>query len=149
MTTAQLGIVCNRHSQIEIEFSFSPLQLDPAIHVCDNANMKPRLAAICALGVLATCGGPTLAQSPDCAHISNEGEAECQPTGQTAYVVSDRTDGKIEVTIQAALLDYPPGTTTTTNQVLTLTPNERRKLGCVVYPPQTRTTWTLVSCHPL
>ena len=98
MTTAQLGIAAIGTRRSKSNSGFSPLQLDPAIHVCDNANMKPRLAAICALGVLATCGGPTLAQFPDCAHISNEGEAQCQPTGQAAYVVSDRTDGKVEVT---------------------------------------------------
>jgi TonB family protein len=33
--------------------------------------------------------------------------------------------------------------------VLTLAPGERRELGCLVYPPQPRTTWTLIDCRPL
>jgi hypothetical protein len=126
------------------------LQLDLAVRVCDNVNMKPRIAAICAIVAFATCGGRVPAQFPDCAHTSTEGQAECQPAAQAVYVVNDRTDGQVEVTIHVALLDSPlPGTTTSMDPVLTLAPGERRELGCLVYPPQPRTTWTLIDCRPL
>ena len=69
---------------------------------------------------------------------------------QAVYVVNDRTNGQVEVTIRATLLiDRLPGTTTSMDQVLTLAAGERRELGCLVYPPQTRTTWDLVDCHSL
>ena len=116
----------------------------------DNVNMKPRIVAICAIVAFATCGGRALAQFPDCAHTSSEAQAECQPAAQAVYVVNDRTDGQVEVTIHVALLDYPlPGITTSMDPVLTLAPGERRELGCLVYPPQPRTTWTLIDCRPL
>jgi hypothetical protein len=89
-------------------------------------------------------------QFPDCAHTSTEGQAECQPTAQAVYVVNDRSDGQVEVTIRAAMiLASLPGTTTSMDQVLTLAAGERRELGCLIYPPQTRTTWDLVNCRPL
>jgi len=126
------------------------LPVDLAVRVCDNVNMKPRIAAICTIVVFATCGGRALAQFPDCAHTSTEGQAECQPAAQAVYVVNDRTNGQVEVTIRATLLiDRLPGTTTSMDQVLTLAAGERRELGCLVYPPQTRTTWDLVDCHSL
>ena len=126
------------------------LPVDLAVRVCDNVNMTPRIAAICAIVAFATCGGRAPAQFPDCAHISIEGQGgECQ-TAQQVYVVNDRADGQVEVTIRATLLiDRLPGTTTSMDQVLTLAAGERRKLGCLVYPPQTRTTWDLVDCHSL
>ncbi len=128
----------------------SVLPVDLAVRVCDNVNMKPRIAAICAIVAFATCGHRALAQFPDCAHTSTEGQAECQPAAQAVYVVNDRTDGQVEVTIHVALLDSPlPGTTTSMDPVLTLAPGERRELGCLVYPPQPRTTWTLIDCHSL
>ena len=123
------------------------LQLDLAIRVCDNVNMKPRIAAICTIVVFATCGGRAPAQFPDCAHTSTEGQAECQPAAQAVYVVNDRTDGQVQVTIRATLLI--DRTTASMEQVLTLAAGERRELGCLVYPPQTRTTWDLVDCHSL
>ena len=123
------------------------LQLDLAIRVCDNVNMKPRIAAICTIVVFATCGGRAPAQFPDCAHTSTEGQAECQPAAQAVYVVNDRTNGQVEVTIRATLLI--DRTTASMEQVLTLAAGERRELGCLVYPPQTRTTWDLVDCHSL
>ena len=123
------------------------LQLDLAVRVCDNVNMKPRIAAICTIVAFATCGGRALAQFPDCAHTSTEGQAECQPAAQVVYVVNDRTNGQVEVTIRVTLLI--DGTTTSMDQVLTLAAGERRELGCLVYPPQTRTTWDLVDCHSL
>ena len=112
--------------------------------------MPPRIAAICAIVAFATCGGRVPAQFPDCAHISIEAQGgECQ-AAQQVYVVNDRTDGQVEVTIHVTILeDQLPGTTTSTDQVLTLAAGERRKLGCLVYPPQTRTTWDLVGCQPL
>ena len=126
------------------------LPLEVAVRVCDNVNMTPRIAAICAIVAYATCGGRAPAQFPDCAHTSTEGQAECQPAAQAVYVVNDRTNGQVEVTIRATLLiDRLPGTTTSMEQVLTLAAGERRELGCLVYPPQTRTTWDLVDCHSL
>ena len=126
------------------------LPVDLAVRVCDNVNMKPRIAAICTIVAFATCGGRAPAQFPDCAHTSTEGQAECQPAAQAVYVVNDRTNGQVEVTIRATLLiDRLPGTTTSMDQVLTLAAGERRELGCLVYPPQTRTTWDLVDCHSL
>jgi hypothetical protein len=126
------------------------LPVDLAVRVCDNVNMKPRIAAICAIVAFATCGGRAPAQFPDCAHTSTEGQVECQPAAQAVYVVNDRTNGQVEVTIRATLLiDRLPGTTTSMDQVLTLAAGERRELGCLVYPPQTRTTWDLVDCHSL
>ena len=111
--------------------------------------MKPRIAAIYAVVAFATRGGRALAQFPDCAHTSTEGQAECQPAAQAVYVVNDRTDGQVTVTIHVALLDQLSGTTTSMDPVLTLAAGERRELGCLVYPPQTRTTWDLVDCHSL
>ena len=89
-------------------------------------------------------------QFPDCAHISIEAQGgECQ-AAQEVYVVNDRTDGQVTVTIHVTILeDQLPGTTTSLNNVLTLAAGERRELGCLVYPPQTRTTWDLVDCQPL
>ena len=128
----------------------SRLPLDLAVRVCDNVNMKPRIAAICTIVVFATCGGHALAQFPDCAHTSTEGQAKCQPPAQAVYVVNDRTNGQVEVTVRATLLiDRLPGTTGSMDQVLTLAAGERRELGCLVYPPKTRTTWDLVDCHSL
>ena len=111
--------------------------------------MKPRIDAICAIVAFATCGGHAPAEFPDCARISIEAQGgECQ-AAQEVYVVNDRTDGQVQITIHTALLDYPPGTTQSTDQVLTLATGERRELGCLVHPPQPRTTWDLVDCHSL
>ena len=111
--------------------------------------MKPRIAAICAVVAFATCGGRAPAQFPGCAHISIEAQGECG-AAQEVYVVNDRTDGQVTVTIHVTVLeDQLPGTITSLNNVLTLAAGERQKLGCLVYPPQTRTTWDLVDCHSL
>jgi len=126
------------------------LLLDLAVRVCDNVNMKLRIPAICTIVVFAACAGRALAQFPDCAHTSTEGQAACQPAAQAVYIVNDRTDGQVQVTIHVTMTDFPgPGITTSTDQVLTLAAGERRELGCLVYPPQTRTTWDLVDCHAL
>ena len=61
----------------------------------------------------------------------------------------DRTDGQVQVTIRAAMVDALPGTTTSTDQLLTLAAGEQRKLGCSLFAPLPRYTWTLVGCQPL
>jgi hypothetical protein len=126
------------------------LPLELAVRVCDNVNMKPRIAAICAIVAFATCGGRAPAQFPDCAHISTEAQGgECK-AAQQVYVVNDRTDGQVQVTIHVAMLDSPvPGTIVSTDRVLTLAAGERQKLGCLLFAPQTRYTWDLVDCQPL
>jgi predicted small lipoprotein YifL len=111
--------------------------------------MKPRIAAICAIVAFATCGGRAPAQFPDCAHISTEAQGECEAGNFEVYIVNDRTDGQVEVTIHVELLDLVPGNITSTDQVLTLEAGERRKLGCLIFAPQTRYTWALVGCQPL
>ncbi len=121
-----------------------------AAPVHSSSTLKPRIAAICAIVAFATCGGRAPAQFPGCAHISNEAQAECEGVAQEVYVVNDRTDGQVEVTIHITLLvDVLPGVFTSTDQVLTLAAGERRKLGCLLYVPQTRYTWDLVDCQPL
>jgi hypothetical protein len=111
--------------------------------------MTPRIAAICAIVAFATCGGRAPAQFPGCAHISIEAQGECG-AAQEVYVVNDRTDGQVTVTIRVAVLDDQlPGTTTSTDRVLTLAAGERQKLGCLLFAPGTRYTWDLVDCQPL
>ena len=112
--------------------------------------MRPRIAAICAIVAFATCGGRALAQFPDCAHTIMEAQGECEQGAQEVYVVNDRTDGQVQVTIHVAMLDSPvPGTIVSTDRVLTLAAGERQKLGCLLFAPQTRYTWDLVDCQPL
>ena len=126
------------------------LPVDLAVRVCDNVNMTPRIAAICAIVAFATCGGRAPAQFPDCAHISIEAQGgECQ-AAQEVYVVNDRTDGQVTVTIHVAMIGFSlPGTITSTDRVLTLAAGERQKLGCLLFAPQARYTWDLVDCQPL
>jgi len=112
--------------------------------------MTPRIAAICAIVAFATCGGRASAEFPGCAHISIEAQGECQAGNFEVYIVNDRTDGQIKVTIHVTILvQRLPGTTTTTDRVLTLAAGERQKLGCLLFAPQTRYTWDLVDCQPL
>jgi hypothetical protein len=153
------------------------LPLDLAIRVCNNVNMKPRIAAICAIVAFATCGGRAPAQFPRCAYMtvtdpclfSIEAQGECQPSidpqeacqgcqpgAQAVYVENARTDGQVKVTIRVTLWDVVPGNsparmaeTTFTDQVLTLAAGERRKLGCHLPAPQTGYTWSLEACQPL
>ena len=110
--------------------------------------MKPRIAAICAIVAFATCGGRAPAQVPGCAHISIEAQGECQAGNFEVYIVNDRTNGQVQVTIRVALVDVG-GTTTSTDQVLTLAAGERQKLGCLLFAPPRQYTWTLVGCQPL
>ena len=124
------------------------LPLDLAVRVCDNVNMKPRIAAICAIVAFATCGGRAPAQFPDCAHTIMEAQGACEQGAQEVYVVNDRTNGQVQVTIRAAFVSAF-GTTTSTDQVLTLAAGERQKLGCSLFAPMPRYTWTLVDCQPL
>ena len=66
------------------------------------------------------------------------------------YLVNDRTDGQVQVTIRVAMVDTPgPGTITSMDRVLTLAAGERQKLGCLLFAPQPRYTWDLVDCQPL
>ena len=73
------------------------------------------------------------------------------------YVVNDRTDGQGEVTIRVTLWNAVPGelpgiierNKTFTDQVLTLAPGERRKLGCHLPASQMRYTWSVEDCQPL
>ena len=111
--------------------------------------MKPKIAAICAVVAFATCGGRAPAQFPSCAHISIEAQGACQAGNFEVYIVNDRTNGQVTVTIHVTLLDQLPGVTTSTDRVLTLAAGERQKLGCLLFAPQTRYTWTLVDCQPL
>src|SRR5206468_9980958 len=133
-------------------------------------NIKPRIAAICAIVAFATCGGRAPAQFRRCAYItlfgpcplSIEAQGECEPSidpqeacqgcppgAQAFYVENGRIDGQVEVTIRVTLWDAVPGTSTFTDRVLTLAPGEWRKLGCSLPAPQTRYTWDLVDCQPL
>jgi hypothetical protein len=112
--------------------------------------MTPRIAAICAIVAFATCAGRAPAQFPGCAHISTEAQGECQAGNFEVYIVNDRTDGQVTVTIRVVVLDDQlPGVTTSVNNVLTLAAGERQKLGCLLFAPQTRYTWDLVDCEPL
>ena len=106
------------------------LPVDLAVRVCDNVKMTPRIAAICAIVAFATCAGRAPAQFPDCAHTIMEAQGACEQGAQEVYVVNDRTDGQVQVTIRAAMVDTPlPGTTTSTDQVLTLAAGEQRSSG--------------------
>src|SRR5207249_11281701 len=98
--------------------------------------MKPRIAAICAIVAFATCGGRSPAQFPDCAHISIEAQGACE-AAQEVYLVNDRTNGPVMVTIRVALVDAVADSTTSTDQVLTLASAERRKQGCLLVATQT------------
>ena len=125
------------------------LPLDLAVRVCDNVNVKPRIAAICAIIAFATCGGRAPAQFPDCAHTIMEAQGACEQGAQEVYVVNDRTDGQVQVTIRVTLWDDVPGNSPFTDQVLTLAAGEQRTLGCSLFAPLPRYTWTLVGCQPL
>lgn len=146
------------------------LPVDLAVRVCDNVNMTPRIAAICAIVAFATGGGRAPAQFPGCAYIelfrpcpfSVDPQAECQPSidpqeacqdcqpgGRAWYVVNARKDGQVKVTIRVTLWDVVPGNMTFTDQVLTLAAGEQRKLGCSPPGPRSPYTWSVESCQPL
>ena len=95
--------------------------------------MKLRIAAICAIVAFATCGDRAPAQFPGCAHLSIEIQAECQPEAREWYVVNDRTDGQVEVTIHVTLLDVVSGVSTSTDQVLTLAAGRATKARMCSY----------------
>jgi hypothetical protein len=110
--------------------------------------MNPRIPAICAIVAFATCGGRAPAQFPGCAYMTitfpcpftidpQEACQGCPPRTQAWYVQSYRTDGQVKVTVRFELWNVVPGNRTFTDQVLTLAPGERRKLGCTLPPPQT------------
>jgi hypothetical protein len=74
--------------------------------------MKPRIAAICAIVAFATCGGRAPAQFPECAHTIMEAQGACEQGAQEVYVVNDRINEQVQVTIRVAMVDTPsPGTT--------------------------------------
>jgi hypothetical protein len=131
--------------------------------------MKPRIAAICAIAVFATCGDRAPAQFPGCAYISlfnpcpvsSKAQGDCEPiidpqeacegcqSGEAAWwVVNDRRDGEVKVTIRVTLWDVVLGTSTFTDQLLTLAAGERRKLGCSSPTAQRRYTWSVEDCQP-
>jgi len=131
--------------------------------------MKPRIAAICAIVTFATCVGGAPDQFPDCAYItlfnpcpvSSETLGDCQPIidpqvacqdcppGAGAWwVVNNRKDGEAKVTIRVTLWDRALGTSTFTDQALTLAPGETRPLGCSLPAPQPHYTWSIEECQP-
>ena len=131
--------------------------------------MKPRIAAICAIVAFATCGDRAPAQFPDCAYItlfnpcpvSSETRGDCEPIidpqvacqdcppGAGAWwVVNNRKDGEAKVTIRVTLWDRVLGTSTFTDQALTLAPGETRPLGCSLPAPQPHYTWSVQDCQP-
>jgi hypothetical protein len=131
--------------------------------------MKPRIAAICTIVALATCDDRAPAQFPDCAYItlfnpcpiSSETRGDCEPSidpqvacqdcppGAGAWwVVNNRKDGEAKVTIRVTLWDRALGTSTFTDQALTLAPGERRPLGCSLPALQAQYTWSIEDCQP-
>ena len=131
--------------------------------------MKLRIAAICAIVAFATCGDRAPAQFPDCAYItlfnpcpvSSETRGDCEPIidpqiacqdcppGAGAWwVVNNRKDGEAKVTIRVTLWDRALGTSTFTDQALTLAPGETRPLGCSLPAPQPHYTWSIEECQP-
>ena len=131
--------------------------------------MKPRIAAICAIVAFGICGDRAPAQFPGCGYIvlfnpcpvSSETRGDCKPIidpqescqgcqpGEGAWwVVNDRRDGgEAKVTIRVTLWDVVLGSSTFTDQVLTLAPGERRKLGCS-FSGRTGYTWSVEDCQP-
>jgi hypothetical protein len=133
--------------------------------------MKPRSAVIFAIVAFATCGDRAPAQFPGCAYIvvfnpcpidiEAQGDCEpiidrqeackgCEPGAAAWWVVNDRRDGdgEVKVTIRVTLWDTVLGTSTFTDQMLTLAAGERRKLGCSLPTGQTRYTWSVEDCQP-
>jgi hypothetical protein len=131
--------------------------------------MKPRIAVICAIMTFATCVGGAPDQFPDCAYItlfnpcpvSSETRGDCQPIidpqvacqdcppGAGAWwVVNNRKDGEAKVTIRVTLWDRVLGTSTFTDQALTLAPGETRPLGCSLPAPQPQYSWSVQDCQP-
>jgi hypothetical protein len=131
--------------------------------------MKPRIVAICAIVAFVTCGGSAPAQFNDCAYItvfnpcpvSSETRGECEPIidpqiacqdcppGAAAWwVVNNRKDEEAKVTIRVTLWDRALGTSTFTDQALTLAPGEKRPLGCSLPAPQPQYTWSIEDCQP-
>jgi len=131
--------------------------------------MKPRIAAICAIVAFATCGDRAPAQFPDCAYftlfnpcpVSSETRGDCEPIidpqvacqdcppGAGAWwVVNNRKDGEAKVTIRVTLWDRALGTSTFTDQALTLAPGEKRPLGCSLPAPQPQYGWNVQDCQP-
>jgi hypothetical protein len=62
--------------------------------------------------------------------------------------VNNRKDGEAKVTIRVTLWDCALGTSTFTDQALTLAPGETRPLGCSLPAPQPHYTWSIEDCQP-
>jgi len=62
--------------------------------------------------------------------------------------VNNRKDGEAKVTIRVTLWDRALGTSTFTDQALTLAPGETRPLGCSLPAPQPQYTWSIEDCQP-
>jgi len=131
--------------------------------------MKPRISAICAIVAFATYGDRAPAQFPDCAYITlfnpcpvsseTRGDSQpiidpqvacqdCPPGAGAWWVVNSRKDGEAKVTIRVTLWDCALGSSTFTDQTLTLAPAERRQLGCSLPAPQPHYTWSIEDCQP-
>ena len=62
--------------------------------------------------------------------------------------MNNRKDGEAKVTIRVTLWDRALGTSTFTDQALTLAPGETRPLGCSLPAPQPHYTWSIEECQP-
>ena len=62
--------------------------------------------------------------------------------------MNNRKDGEAKVTIRVTLWDRALGTSTFTDQALTLAPGEKRPLGCSLPAPQPQYTWSIEDCQP-
>src|SRR5216117_2173423 len=88
------NIICHENAPV--------LPLDLAVRVCDNVNMKPRIAAICAIVAFATCGGRAPAQFPRYAYLS--------VTDPCPFSVDPQAECQSSIDPQEACQDCPPGT---------------------------------------
>jgi hypothetical protein len=62
--------------------------------------------------------------------------------------VNNRKDGEAKVTIRVTLWDRALGTSTFTDQALTLALGETPPLGCSLAAPQPHYTWSIEECQP-
>ena len=62
--------------------------------------------------------------------------------------MNNRKDEEAKVTIRVTLWDRALGTSTFTDQALTLAPGEKRPLGCSLPAPQPQYGWSVQDCQP-
>ncbi len=62
--------------------------------------------------------------------------------------MNNRKDEEAKVTIRVTLWDRALGTSTFTDQALTLAPGEKRPLGCSLRAPQPQYGWSVQDCQP-